>query len=155
MKDNPPVLILGIGNIILRDEGVGVRVIEAMKDLQLPEGVEIADGGTSGADLIDVIADRRKIVVVDAMQADVAPGTIMRFTADDLIEQLGPTISLHQFGLIDSLLMARQLNCPPREVIIFGVKPVDVSTGLELSPQVASLVPKLIELAVAEAAATP
>ena len=64
----PPVLVLGIGNILLRDEGVGVRVIEALGSHKLPAGVERADGGTAGADLVDLLADRRKVIVVDAIE---------------------------------------------------------------------------------------
>lgn len=146
-----PVLILGIGNILLKDEGVGVRVIEAMGQMDLPEHVEIADGGTSGADLIDVLADRPKVIVVDATSADIDPGRVIKFSGDDLIAQRGVLISLHEFGLVDTLLMAKQLGCPPKEVVVFGVKPEDISPGLELSPRIVALVPRLVELVLEEA----
>ncbi len=68
------ILILGIGNILLRDEGVGVRVIEQMQTMRLPDDVELVDGGTAGADLLDVLAERRKVIVIDAVQADCEPG---------------------------------------------------------------------------------
>jgi hydrogenase maturation protease len=147
-----PKLILGVGNILLRDEGVGVRVIERMRDLALPADVELADGGTSGADLVDVLADRERVVVVDAVAADAEPGTVLRFSGDELVGQSVVPISLHQFGLVDSLLMARQLGCAPKEVIVFGIKPKDISPGLELSDKIEALVPKVIELVLAEIA---
>ncbi len=146
-----PTLILGIGNILLRDEGIGVRVIEAMRDLPLPEGVEILDGGTSGADLIDEVADRRKVIVVDAIKADAEPAAVFRFTDKDLMDRTEGTISLHEFGLVETLLAAKHLGVAPREVVIYGVQPKDISSGLELSPEIAALIPRLIELVLDEA----
>lgn len=146
-----PTLILGIGNILLRDEGIGVRVIEAMRDLTLPEGVEILDGGTSGADLIDEVADRPRLIVVDAIKAAVEPAAILRFSDKDLLERAEGPISLHEFGLVETLLAAKHLGCAPREVIIFGIQPNDISSGLELSSEVAAIVPKIAELVLKEA----
>ncbi len=146
-----PTLILGIGNILLRDEGVGVRVIEAMHGLPLPEGVEILDGGTSGADLVDAVAGRRKVIVVDAVKADAEPGTVLRFSDKDLIARTEGTFSLHEFGLLETLQAAAHLDCAPREVVIYGVQPADISSGLELSPQIAAIVPALVQRVLEEA----
>ncbi|MFB3893415.1 MAG: hydrogenase maturation protease [Phycisphaerae bacterium] len=150
-----PVLIVGIGNILLRDEGVGVHVVRKLMDMELPEGVEAIDGGTSGADLIDSIADRAKLIVVDAMKADEKPGTVYRFTDKDLMEQAERSISLHEFGLAETLSMAKHLGCSPKEVIIYGVQPAVIRPpGLELSPEIAAVVPKLIKAVLEEAAKT-
>ena len=146
----PSVLIVGIGNILLRDEGVGVRVVEEMLALGLPEGVAVVDGGTSGADLVDIIADRNKLIVIDAVDVEGRPGAVFRFTAGEWMEQGFPSLSLHQLGLAETLEMARLLGCAPRQVVIFGVKPKEVSPGLELSEEVKKSVPKIIELALAE-----
>jgi len=145
-----PVLILGIGNILLRDEGVGVRVIEQMQKMHLPDDVELVDGGTAGADLLDVLAERRKIIVIDAVQADCEPGTVLRFTADDLTRPDGIGISLHEFGLGEALAMTKQLGCAPEDVVVFGIKPRDIRCGLELSEEIAASVPKVIELVLTE-----
>lgn len=150
---SPPVLIVGIGNILLRDEGVGVRAIEAMRALTLPEGVEIVDGGTSGADLIDIIANRRKLIVIDAVDAVAQAGAVFRFQAGEWMEQGYPNLSLHQLGLVETLAMAALLGCAPEQVVIFGIKPKEVSPGLELSEEVRSRIPLLIELVLAEAQA--
>ena len=144
-------LIVGIGNILLRDEGVGVRAIEAMREMELPPNVEILDGGTSGADLIDDIADRKKLIVIDAVDADCKPASILRFSHKDMLERAEGQISLHEFGLLETLTATEQLGCAPKTVVVFGIQPKDISTGLELSPEIAELLPKVIELALAEA----
>ena len=147
-----PVLIMGIGNILLRDEGVGVRVVEAMQNLDLPDHVELVDAGTAGADLVDIMADRRKVIVVDAIESQAAPGTIFRLSGEELLPEPGASISLHQLGLVESLFMAEQLGCAPGEVVVFGIQPAEIRAGLELSPAVANAIPKVIEGVLAEIA---
>ena len=146
-------LVLGIGNILMRDEGVGVRVIEAMRNLPMPANVELLDGGTSGVDLVDEVADRTKVIVIDAVKTDGKPGTVFRFGAADLIRDTEGALSLHEFGLLDTLMTAEHLGCAPKEVVIFGIQPKDVSVGLELSAEVAEALPNVIELVLAEAEA--
>jgi hydrogenase maturation protease len=145
-----PVLVLGIGNILLHDEGVGVYVVEQIQKVGVPDYVELLDGGTAGADLLDHICDRQKVIVVDAVDTDIEPGTILRFTPDDLASNRGQSISLHDFGIAETLAMARQLNCSPLEVIIIGIKPKDVSPGLGLTEKIAGAVPRVIECVSAE-----
>ena len=148
-----PRLVLGIGNILLGDEGVGVRIIEAMRacidasrrERAMPEDVEVADGGTGGADLVDLMADRRKVIVVDAAEFDGRPGDILRFTAADLGRREGLGLSLHDLGLAEALTMMRHLGCAPAEVVIFGIKPKRIAPGLDLTAEVAAAVPKAVE----------
>jgi hydrogenase maturation protease len=145
-----PILILGIGNILLRDEGVGVRVIEQMQKMHLPEDVELVDGGTAGADLLNVLAERKKVIVIDAIQADCEPGTVLRFSANDLVQPDGVGTSLHEIGLGEALTMTKQLGCAPKEIVVFGIKPKDISCGLELSEQISGTVSRIVELLLAE-----
>ena len=145
-----PTLVLGIGNILLRDEGVGVRVIEQMQEMHLPDDVELVDGGTGGADLLEVLAERQKVIVIDAVQAHCQPGTVLRFTAEGLVQTNRASMSLHEIGLAESLMMARQLGCAPQEVVIFGIKTKTTECGLELSEEVRASVPKVIELTLSE-----
>jgi hydrogenase maturation protease len=145
-----PTLILGIGNILLGDEGVGVRAVEALARRELPAGVEAVDGGTGGADLVEVIADRTRLIVIDAVAAGAEPGTVFRFTPGDLTSGTRPALSLHEFGLLETLAMAERLGCAPGEVVIFGVQPKTVAPGLELSPEVAAAVPAVIDQVLAE-----
>ena len=145
-----PILVLGLGNILLRDEGVGVRVVEAMERVDLSPGVEIIDGATAGFDLIDVLADRRKVIVIDAIDGQCEPGTVIRLTPEDLVPQGNRGVSLHEMGLLEALTAAGQLGVAPDEVVIFGVRPNNVSCGLDLSLEIARLVPAIIELVLAE-----
>jgi hydrogenase maturation protease len=144
-------LILGIGNILLRDEGVGVHVVMALQggvergEIVLPDDVEVFDGGTFGLDLIDTIAGRRKVICIDAVEADAPPATVLRFTEADLARKPAANRSLHQLGLLETLMMARQLGAAPEEVVIFGIVPKSLEPGLEMTPEVAALVPRIVE----------
>jgi hydrogenase maturation protease len=138
-------LVLGIGNILLRDEGVGVHVVRAMENRPLPAGVELLDGGTGGADLLDAISERHRLIVVDALDADVPPGTILRMTPEDLAAP-STNVSLHEFGLGETLAAARQLKCEPRDVTIIAVKPWDIDCGLELSDEMQRSLTKVIDI---------
>jgi hydrogenase maturation protease len=145
-----PILVLGLGNILLRDEGIGVRVVQALERLTLPSDVEVVDGATGGFALVDILADRRKVIVVDAIAGDGPPGTVLRLSADDLRGLPGAPVSLHEVGLVEALAATRQLGIAPREVIVIGVCPQVVECGLELSSAMAGLVPKIVELVFAE-----
>ena len=145
-----PLLVLGVGNILLRDEGVGVRVVEAMGRMNLPPGVELFDGATAGLDLLDVLAHRRKVIIIDAVDCDCEPGTVLRLDPEDLAPQAGRGVSLHEIGLSEALTASRQLGIAPQEVVVLGVKPKNDDCGLELSPEIAGLVPGIIELVLAE-----
>jgi hydrogenase maturation protease len=148
--NRPQVLVLGIGNTLLRDEGVGVRVIEALCEYLLPDTIELVDGGTAGADLLDIISDRRKVIVVDAMDADLEPGSVLRLTLDDLVAGQTPAISLHEIGLLETFAMARHLGSAPQEVVIIGVKPKEIHPSDELSPELAACVPAIVKQVIAE-----
>jgi hydrogenase maturation protease len=152
MESRCPILILGIGNILLKDEGIGVRVIEAMQKMELPSDIELCDGGTAGADLLDIIADRQKVIVIDTADADVPPGTVLKLRPEDLAKEDKAEVSLHEFGLTQTLFMAAQLKCSPKQTVIFGVKPFELSLSTELSPQIADLIKPLIKVILAEAA---
>ncbi len=150
--EREPILVLGIGNILLRDEGIGVRVIEAMQKMHLPDNVELFDGGTTGVDLLDVLADRDKVIVIDAVQADCEPATVLRFTADDLVRPDRADISLHELGLGETVTMTRQLGCAPKDIVVLGIRTEQLGPGLELSDKIAKLVPKVVELVLTEIA---
>jgi hydrogenase maturation protease len=97
------ILVLGIGNILLRDEGIGVHVIRQLQKQLLAGSVDIVDGGTGGVEFVVLIAGRRKLVVVDAGDIDGVPGDILRLGYDELSRRCQEEMSLHEFGLAESL----------------------------------------------------
>ncbi|MFI4912168.1 MAG: HyaD/HybD family hydrogenase maturation endopeptidase [Sedimentisphaeraceae bacterium JB056] len=145
MTEKFPILVLGIGNILLSDEGVGVKVVYEMQNKELPSGVELYDGGTAGADLLDVIANRKKVIVVDAIEGDYKPGTIVKFALDD-IEQAKITWlgSLHDVNIKDTFEMTKLLGCRPQEITCVGIKPASIECGTELTPQIKEAIPHLV-----------
>jgi hydrogenase maturation protease len=144
------LLILGVGNLLLRDEGIGVHVANRLKSMELPPDVEVIDGGTGGFDLIDYIEGRKKVVVVDTVKGGEAPGTIYRFGIDDI--EVTPKIpwSLHDIDLTDTIRVADRLGKRPDDMVIIGVEPKDMELGLELSPEIEEQIPKVIALVMDE-----
>jgi hydrogenase maturation protease len=150
LTNKKPVLILGIGNLILKDEGVGVHVIERLKNMALPSDVEVIDGGTMGIDLLYHIEGRKKVIVIDAVNTDGAAGTIYRFTDKDLEEKKECLRSAHEIDFTDVLKLAQFLKNRPDTVIFIGIKPKDISEGFGLSPQIEERIPQIVELVLKE-----
>lgn len=153
------ILVLGLGNILLKDEGLGVHVARQLQTLALPGNVEVIDGGTAGLDMLLSQEDLDKLVVIDATRAGRKPGTIYkaRLKAGEIgkltrIFSQGEDlkISSHQFGLIDALAAAQMCNCAPREIVIIGVEPEEINYGLELTEQVRQKVPKIVKMVLEE-----
>lgn len=147
------VLVLGVGNVLLSDEGVGVRVVEALVEhFDLPEGVEVVDGGTSGMDMLDMIGDRDHLILVDAVRSAGGPGCVVRLSGDEVPAFFRTKISPHQLGISDVLAALRLLEKEPKGITLIGVQPLDLRTSLELSPPIAAKVERLVEMVVDELA---
>ena len=137
-------LVLGLGNILLEDEGVGVRVIERLQaDYIFPDDVLVLDGGTLGLDLLAYIEDYSHIVIVDAVRANKEPGTLVRLVNEEIPAFLGPKVSPHQVGLQDLLALAKLRGHFPDEVILWGIQADIFEPGLELNPAIAAQVEPL------------
>ena len=146
MKKN---LVLGIGNILLSDEGVGVHVVKKMQELKLPENVELLDGGTAGLNLLYYIEGREKLIVIDCLMAEDNPGSIYRFRWEDLATPAGTITSLHQVGLREILNILSQTSQKP-ETVIIGIVPKTTALNMSLSAEVEFVIPKIIELVLKE-----
>ncbi len=145
------ILVLGLGNILLRDEGVGVRVIERLLEkYEFPERVQVLDGGSRGLALLNYLEGVSKLLIVDAVQAGREPGTLIRLTGDEIPAFLSPKISPHQEGLADLLFAARMVDLYPEEIVLWGIEPEEIDTGLSLSPRIAAKVDELAEKVVEE-----
>lgn len=142
------IAVLGIGNILLSDEGIGVRVVEAINDrYELPESVEIIDGGTMGLDLLPFIEGKDKILIIDAVNIEKPPGTIVKIEGDEIPKFLGMKISVHQIGLPDMLAAAKLMGIMPEEICLIGIQPKNMETGLLLSDDVGDNLDSLVEIA--------
>lgn len=131
----PDILVLGVGNILMRDEGIGVRVVEALSSrCRFPPDVELLDGGTAGMDLVHAITGRRHLIVCDAVISDEAAGSVMRIADDAVPAYFQTKLSPHQVGLCDVLATLKLLGKGPDTVTIIGVVPAEVDLGTELSP---------------------
>jgi len=146
------ILVLGVGNILLSDEGIGVRVIEELKRrYTLPPNVEAIDGGTASLQLLWQIEEADYLIVVDAADGGASPGTVFRFTRQESHFALPQKASLHQVGLLEVLSLAEMhKRCPP--TVIIGVQPKKLAPGLSLSPELEASIPRAIELVIAEMA---
>jgi hydrogenase maturation protease len=144
------ILILGIGNILLKDEGIGVHVANKLMGMPLPSDVEVMDGGTTGLDLLYRIEGRRKVIVVDTVKAGEPPGTMYRFTDKDLVVKKAALRTAHGIDFSDVVMTAHMLGTKPKEIVFIGIEPEDMNEGLELSPLIARRIPAIIELVMRE-----
>ncbi|MCB2190246.1 MAG: HyaD/HybD family hydrogenase maturation endopeptidase [Deltaproteobacteria bacterium] len=140
------ILILGVGNVLLTDEGVGVRVAhELMARYDFPPNVKVMDGGVLGLSLAGRMMEARRVIVVDAVRGGEAPGTVYRFPWDARPEHIQYKDSLHQIDLMETMAMLPLLGDPP-EVVVIGVEFGDIDNyGLELTPQVEQAVEPLMD----------
>jgi hydrogenase maturation protease len=144
-------VVLGVGNTILADEGVGVRVVEALeRDYTVPEGVTVIDAGTSGMEMLEDMYDLDFLLVVDAIAAGKAPGELVQLRGDEVPVFFRRNLSPHGIGLSDVLASLEFLGAEPKETVILGVQPISLDLSTELTPTIAARVPELVAQVVAE-----
>jgi hydrogenase maturation protease len=147
----PTTLVLGLGNILMRDEGIGVRVVEQLVErYEFPPEVQLLDGGTMGLSLLPYVEDADRLLVIDAVRVDGEAGTVVRLEGEEIPSSLSVKISPHQMGLADLLAAARLRGRYPGELVLVGVQPGVVETGLELSPPVAAQLSSLVDAALSQ-----
>jgi hydrogenase maturation protease len=141
-----PILILGLGNPLQGDDGVGCRVAEALEHVDLPGEVEVLDGGTPGVGLVNLLQGRQRAILVDAADMDQPPGSVVRFRPEDvLLTGSAERFSLHRSGVADALALASALKLPLPEIVVFGIQPERVGWGEGLSPAVQAAVQVVIK----------
>jgi len=138
------ILVLGIGNVLLTDEGIGVRALkEIERRYTFPANVELLDGGTSGIELLRHIRNRDCLIIIDAMKCGQAPGTVVRVEGNDVPAAFLTRISPHQLGLSDLLAAAMLTDELPKNLVLYGVEPESIDIGLDLTETVEASVEKL------------
>ncbi|MEK6791961.1 MAG: HyaD/HybD family hydrogenase maturation endopeptidase [Deltaproteobacteria bacterium] len=136
-------LVLGIGNILMKDDGVGVAAALRFKDAyRLPTNVSCLDGGVQGVNLLSAIEGFTHLIVIDAVRSGLSPGRVKRYEWDDVKDLPWHKRSAHGIGLKE-LLSLVGLDHKPRHIVIFGVTPKDVSPGMDLTPVVKNSLPHI------------
>lgn len=140
------ILVLGVGNLLLSDEGVGVHVAQRMMTMDMPPEVQVVEGGTDGFGLVNVITEADRMILIDAVRGGGQPGSIYRFEIEDCPPY--PDIfktSVHQISILEVINLSSLIGSTPRTTII-GIEPACMEMGMSLSPVVAAKVPAVIRM---------
>lgn len=144
-------LILGVGNLLLSDEGIGIHAVKKLLETpRLPEDVEIVDGGTAGLNLLYYLEGVDRLVIIDAVETGGPPGTMVRLAGDKIPAYMALKVSPHEITLPDFLAAAKLRDLYPREVVVWGMQPESLEVGIDLSPSLAAKLDTLVDLVVGE-----
>ena len=144
------IVVLGLGNVLHSDDGVGPRALERLRsDPRVPDGVTLLEGGTLGLELLTYVWDCAFLLVLDAVDVGRVPGTIVRIEGEGLNSLPGKG-SVHQLGLADLMVALRVLADKTPEVVVLGVQPATTAWGAELSPAVDAVMDSFLDAAVVE-----
>ena len=150
-----PVVVIGVGNALFSDEGVGIHIIEALKRMELPPYVDVVDCDTNGLAVLESLDGAQKGIIIDAVSSGGLPGTVYRLTVEGLLgmeDRLLKLVSLHQLDLIATLKLAQLTDVYrlPEDIVIIGIEAKSFATGLELTEEVRKAIPKVIDLILKE-----
>jgi hydrogenase maturation protease len=149
-----PLLILGLGNVLLEDDGVGSAAVSQLLDeFDVPPGARVLDGGTLGLSLLPHLETASAVILVDAIRADGTPGTIVRLDGEEVAPAVATRLSPHQIGVADLLDGAHWLGRYPGRVVLLGLIPASMDLAVGLSPAVRVSLSGLVERIVDEASA--
>jgi hydrogenase maturation protease len=142
----PHITILGIGNILLTDEGFGVRVIEKLfDDYVFPDNVSVVEGGVLGIHLLGTLSKADHLIVVDAVKNKQPPGTLYRLEKEELPERILMKNSLHQTDFLETLTLCQMIDKAPETIVVLGAEPEDIEThSVDLTPVVAARVDETV-----------
>lgn len=145
-ETNERTMILGVGNLLLRDEGIGVHAAVNLQGFSLPDNIEVIEGGTDGFKLFHLIMEADRLIVVDCVKGGDEPASIYRFDIDDFdhFPDIYKT-SVHQVSITEVINLSGTMRTPPKTTII-GVEPDEISMSMELSPKVEAKLPKVLEI---------
>ena len=144
-------LVLGVGNLLMSDEGIGLRVLERLvTTYTVPEEVLILDGGTLGLDLLYYLEGKENLLLLDAVEARKEPGYTIRLEGEQVPAFLSIKISPHQIGISDMLFAAKLKGIYPPNVVLWGIQPDRIEIGLELSETLQNKVNYLVDQVILE-----
>ncbi|MCW8890476.1 MAG: HyaD/HybD family hydrogenase maturation endopeptidase [Sedimenticola sp.] len=145
------VVVIGLGNVLLSDEGLGIRAIELLEQRYiLPDSVEVIDGGTSAMDLLNPLSNHDHVIITDSVKTGAAPCTLIRLADDDVPKFFQTKISPHQIGLSDLLALLTVQGEAPKKITIIGMVPQSLATHIGLTEGVAEKMDEMVEMLVNE-----
>lgn len=145
------VLVLGLGNVLLGDDGVGPLALARLeRDYRVPPQVRLAEGGTLGLALLDEIAGARHLILVDAVATDEPPGTLVRLDGEAVMDAVRDRLSVHQVGVADLLDAARLIGRYPASVLLLGIVPGRIGLSVTRTPAVDAALAALVTAVVDE-----
>jgi hydrogenase maturation protease len=155
LKNNVPrIVVIGVGNLLLKDEGIGIHVIQTLQEIELPPDVTLIDGGTS-PELWAYTRIGDKMIIIDAAKAGGKPGAVYRFRPEDIMAEKGILNSAHELGVIEALNLMTFAGNKPGDVVIIGIEPAEISPGLELSTVLRQKIPDIIKVVLKEIKTAP
>jgi len=147
----PNILILGLGNLLLRDEGLGMRALECLQErYDLPQDVTCVDGGVLGLQILAYMEGVTHLLVIDAVQTGQVPGTLVRLEGEEIPKTLSLKLSMHQIRFEDVLAISHLQGTVPPRLVVWGLEPAVIESGLDLSHPVEAQLEHLVEEVVGE-----
>ncbi|MFH1957817.1 MAG: HyaD/HybD family hydrogenase maturation endopeptidase [bacterium] len=147
------IIVLGLGNILLKDEGIGVHIAQEMVKKSLPENVKVIDAGTASLYAFSKLKNINKLIIVDAVRGGKKPGTVYRMDSRDLPAPACPDsayLSLHHINVSNVLRITEKMGNVPEETVIIGVEPKEIDWGMELTPDIKQKVPDIVNTVLEE-----
>lgn len=138
------VVVIGIGNILQKDDGMGVHVIKQLEKEGLPSTIELVDGGTSTLNMLSYFTDYGKIIIIDCLKGGLEPGTIYKIKPEDIPKQQKENLSIHDVQILDVVKMANRMGKFPH-VTIYGIEPQEIDFDLEMTDIMKSRIPEVIK----------
>jgi hydrogenase maturation protease len=140
------VVVIGLGNVVLSDDGVGVQAVVRLRErLGSRPDVTLVEGGTAGLLLLPHLADAERAIIVDAIDIGAEPGTLVRLGGDEFAHAFSAGSTVHDVGLRDLLGAARLSGAWPEQLVLHGVQPGSTTLGTELTPTVAAALDGLVD----------
>jgi hydrogenase maturation protease len=141
-------VVIGLGSPLMGDDGIGLAALERLREAWVLDDVDLVDGGTWGMSLLPVIEDARRVLFLDAIRAGAEPGELVRLERDALPRYFAAKLSPHQVDLKDVLAVAELRGTLPAETVAYGIQPMRVELGTELSSEAAASLDALVRSAV-------
>lgn len=148
MTNETNITVLGIGNLLMHDDGAGIHAVQKLiKEYRFEPEIQLIDGGTMGSELLPIFEEADKLIIVDAVNFNEEPGFIGTIENDDILTRLMTKLSMHHLGLTDVLSQVKLLDIEPSQIYLVGIQPEDLNElTMELSAAVSARMDRMLEV---------